>query len=92
MNQQPTILAVWGAAVGFGLIGYVATRFRRWLVLPALAVIAFVAWSQLGRLADPTLGPAILQATGRGYLIHACAALALAVILTVLGLAPKRGV
>ncbi len=74
-----------------GLVGYVATRFRRWLVLPALALIAFLAWSRLGKLVDPTVGPAILQAKGLGYLIQACAALALAVILTVLGLAPKRG-
>ena len=87
---MPTLPAVWGAAVASGLVGYWATRFRRWLILPALAIIAFVAWSQLGKLADPVAGPALIQQVGRGYLIQACAAVALAVILAVLGLAPKR--
>ena len=90
MDKEPTLLTVWGAAVSLGLVGYVAARFRRWLVLPVLAVIALLAWSQLGELADPFVGPAIIQEAGRGYLIQSCAAVALAVILSVLGLAPKR--
>jgi hypothetical protein len=73
-----------------GLIGYWAARFRRWLVLPVLAAIAFLAWSQLGALADPVAGPAIIQRVGYGYLVQACGAVALAVILSLLGLAPKR--
>jgi len=72
-----------------GLVGFLAARFRRWLILPALALIAIVAWSQLGELADPSVGPAIIQAAGRGYLIQSCAAVALAVILSVLGLVPR---
>ncbi|HYU10005.1 MAG TPA: hypothetical protein VEK77_11560 [Gemmatimonadales bacterium] len=91
MDKQPTLLALWGAAVVLGLVGYAAARWRRWLVIPVLALIAFLAWSRLGDLADPVAGPAILQAAGRGYLIQACAALALAVILAVIGLAPRRG-
>ena len=88
--KEPTLLAVWGAAVGLGLVGYWAARFRRFLVLPILAAIAFLAWSQLGKLADPVAGPAIIQRVGYGYLVQACGAVALAVILSVLGLAPKR--
>ena len=90
MDNEPTLLTIWGAAIVLGLVGYWATRFRRWLILPALAIIAFVAWSQLGKLADPVAGPALIQQVGSGYLIQACAAVALAVILAVLGLAPKR--
>jgi len=90
MDRVPTLLAIWGAAVVLGLVGYWSARFRRWLVLPVLAVIAFLAWSRLGVLADPVAGPPIIQAMGRGYLIQACAAVALAVILPVLGLVPKR--
>jgi len=88
--KEPTLLAVWGAAVGLGLVGYWAARFRRFLVLPILAVIAFLAWSRLGKLADPVAGPAIIQRVGYGYLVQACGAVALAVILSLLGLAPKR--
>ncbi|HEY3220682.1 MAG TPA: hypothetical protein VGJ80_08120 [Gemmatimonadales bacterium] len=90
MTSLPTLLAIWGAAIGFGLVGFAAARFRRWLVIPALGLIAIVAWSRLGQLADPTVGPAIVQETGRGYLIQACAAFALSVILAVLGVVPKR--
>ena len=89
--MMPTVIHLWGAAVGLGLVGYWAARFRRVLVLPVLAVIGFVAWSQLGKLVDPVAGPAIIQRMGTGYLIQACAAVALAVVLAVLGLAPKRG-
>ena len=88
--KEPTLLAIWGAAIALGLIGYWAARFRRWLVLPVLAVFAFLAWSRLGPLADPVAGPAIIREVGRGYLIQACAALALAVVLAMLGLVPKR--
>ena len=92
MDMAPTPLAVWGAALVFGLVGFAATRFRRWLVLPALAAIGFVAWSQLGKLVDPVVGPAIIQETGQGYLIQVCAAVALAVVLAVVGLVPRRAV
>lgn len=92
MDKEPTLLAVWGTALVLGLVGFTATRFRRWLVFPALALIAFVAWSQLGELADPVLGPAIIQEAGRSYLIQSCAAVALAVVLPVLGLVPRRAV
>jgi len=91
MDKEPTLLALWGAAVGLGLIGYFAARFRRWLVLPVLAGIAFLAWSQLGKLVDPAAGAAILEDKGLWYLIQSCAAVALAVTLTLLGLVPKRG-
>lgn len=90
MDKEPTLLAVWGAALVLGLLGFAATRFRRWLVLPALAGIGLVAWSQLGELADPALGPAILEEAGQGYLIQVCAAVALAVVLAVVGLVPRR--
>ena len=88
--KEPTLRTVWGAAVLLGLVGFAAARFRRWLVLPALAVIAFLAYSQLSKIADPIIGSAIVQEAGRGYLIHSCAAVALAVLLSVLGLVPRQ--
>jgi hypothetical protein len=88
--KEPTVLALWGAALGLGLVGYWAARFRRLLVLPVLAAIAYLAWSRLGALVDPALGPAAIQRLGYGYLIQACGAVALAVVLSLLGLAPKR--
>lgn len=74
------------------MVGFAAARFRRWLVFPALALVAFIAWSQLGELADPVVGPAIIKEAGRGYLIQSCAAVALAVILSILGVVPRRAV
>jgi hypothetical protein len=90
--QEPSLRAMWVAAILLGLLGFFATRFRRWLVLPALALVAILAWTQLGQLLDPQLGPAIMQETGQWYIAQAGAAIALAVILCVLGLAPKRAV
>jgi hypothetical protein len=91
MDKEPTLLTVWGVALGLGVLGFAATRFRRWLVVPALGIVAIAAWIQLGKLADPVLGPAIMQQTGRMYLIHSCAAAALAAILPVMGLLPRKG-
>ena len=88
--KQPTILALWGAALGLGLVGFWAARFRRVLVLPVLAGIAYLAWTRLGALVDPAAGPAAIQRLGYGYLIQACGAVALAVVLSLMGLAPKR--
>jgi len=90
MDKEPSIRTVWGAALVLGLVGFVAARFRRWLVLPTLAVIGFLAYWQLSELADPAVGPVIIQEAGRGYLIQSCAAVAVAVLLSVLGLVPKR--
>jgi hypothetical protein len=90
--QDPSIRGIWGAAFLLGLVGYFATRFRRWLVLPALALIAVVAWSELGGLLEPRVGSDIMRDPGVWYVAQAGAAVALAVILCFLGLAPKRSV
>jgi hypothetical protein len=90
MDKEPSLRVIWGGAAALGLIGYAAVRFRRWLVLPALTLIAIVVWTQLGDLLDPNVGAAIMQEAGLWYVGQAGAAVALAVILCVLGLAPKR--
>ena len=92
MDKEPSLRAIWGAAVLLGVMGYVATRFRRWLVLPALALVGLAAWMELGELLDPQVGPAIMREAGMWYVAQAGAAVALAVILCVLGLLPKRAV
>jgi hypothetical protein len=90
LDKEPSLRVIWGGAVALGLIGYAAVRFRRWLVVPALAVIAIAVWTQLGDLFDPHVGPAIMREAGMWYVGQACAAAALAVIVCILGLAPKR--
>src|SRR2546428_2043700 len=91
MDKEPSLLTVWGAALALGVIGFAAARFRRWLVVPALGIVGIAAWIQLGKLADPLLGPGIMQEDGRSYLFTSCADEALADILTVLGLHPTHG-
>src|SRR5207244_12134011 len=91
VDREPALGPVWGAAVRLGLVGFVAARLRRRLVLPALTVVGFLAYWQLSQLADAVLRPGIIQGAGRGYLIQSCAAVAVAVLLSVLGLVPKRG-
>jgi|SRR6267378_2740320 len=92
MDKEPSLRAIWGAALLLGVVGYVATRFRRWLVFPALALVAVAAWTELGELVDQQVGPAIMREAGMWYVAQAGAAIALAVILCVLGLLPKRAV
>jgi len=92
VGKEPSLRVIWGGAAALGLIGHVAVRLRRWLVLPSLSLFAIAVWIQLGDLLDPHIGPAIVQQAGLLYVGQPCAAAALAVILCVLGLAPKRGV
>jgi len=92
MDKAPSLRAIWAGAAVLGLAGYAAVRFRRWLVLPALALIAIAVWTQLGDLLDPHAGPAIMQEAGLWYVGQAGAATALALILCLLGLAPRRAV
>src|SRR2546422_2349372 len=90
MDKEPALRTVWGAALLLGLVGFLAARFRRWLVLPALGVIGFLAYWQFSELADPAVGPAIIQEAGRGYLIPSCAAVAVAGFLSGVGVGPER--
>ena len=92
IDKQPTLPMIWGAAVLLGGAGYVFARIRRWLVLPILALIAIAAWTVFSELLDPQVGPAIVQDAGFWYVGQVCAAVALAIVLCVVGLAPKRAV
>ena len=92
MDKEPSLRAIWGAALLLGVVGYVATRFRRWLVFPAIALVGVAAWTELGELVDQQVGPAIMREAGMWYVAQAGAAIALAVILCVLGLLLKRAV
>ena len=92
MDKEPSLQTIWGAAVVLGGPGYFLARVRRWLVLPVLALIAIAVWAVFGDLLDPHMGPGILQEAGFWYVGQICAAVALAVILCVVGLAPKRAV
>ena len=90
MDKEPTLPMIWGAAVLLGGAGYALARIRRWLVLPILALIAIAAWTVFGELVDPAVGPGIVQEAGFWYVGQVCAAVALAVVLCLVGLAPKR--
>src|SRR2546430_15473797 len=91
MNMVLSVRTVWGAALLLGLVGFVAARYRRWLVLPALTVIGVLAYWQLSELADAAVRPGIIQEAGGGYLIQSCAAVAVGGLLSGLGVGPKRG-
>src|SRR2546426_12479235 len=84
MDKEPALRTVWGAALLLGLVGFLAARFRRWLVLPALGVIGVLAYWQLSELADAAVRPAIIQEAGGGYLIPSCAAVAVGGLFSVL--------
>jgi hypothetical protein len=92
LRREPSLQAIWAGAILLGGVGYVAARFRSWLALPALALVALAAWSQLGELLDPRVGPAVIEEAGQWYVAQAGAAIALAVILCVVGALPKRAV
>src|SRR2546428_12454453 len=89
MDKEPALRTVWGAALLLGFVGFLAARFRRWLVLPALTVIGVLAYWQLSELADAAVRPAIIQEAGRGYPIPSCAAASGGGFVSVVGAGPQ---
>jgi len=84
-HPPPSLRAIWERQIVLGVVGYLATRFRRWLVL-RLALVGLAAWTQLGELLDPQW----VQASGTSRRLGQ--RVALAVLFGVLGLVPKRTV
>ena len=86
MDKEWSLLTVWLVFLVLGAAGFFLTRFRRWLIVPALLVVAVAAWGLIGELTDPFVGPAIVQEAGRGYVIQSYLAIVIATALTIAGL------
>jgi hypothetical protein len=91
MDKEPTILGLWFGGVTFGLLAFLAARWRRWAALRFLAVVLLGAAAVWMELRDPFVGPAILREAGRSYPWHLAISTGIASVLALAGMAlPKR--
>jgi hypothetical protein len=84
MDKEASVPEMWFGAVVFGGIGFWSARRWVWPGPLFLAWLAFGLWAVHGELTDRSIGPAILEETGRSYPVHAylSSALATAAVLT----------
>jgi hypothetical protein len=72
-----------------GVGGFFLAKYKYWLMTLSLGIAAVLSWSQLSELRDPTVGPTIIQEAGYSYVVQSYAAMAIALVLPLLGAAVK---
>ncbi len=90
MDKELSLPAVLALFLGIAAVGYLLTRFRRWLLPVPLLAAGFFAWGQVGELRDPFVGPAIRAEAGMDYVILSYSVMLIAIALPLLGAAHGR--
>ena len=84
IDKVPTLSFIWGVAIASGVVCFITTYFRRWLlILAALPAVWFL--SLFLEIHSPDVGPALLVEAGRGYIVQTYLAALSVVILGALG-------
>jgi len=90
MDKEPSLPFVLALFLGIAVMGYLLTRYRRWLLPIPLLAAGFFAWGQVGELQDPFVGPAIRAEAGMSYVILSYAVMLCAIALPIVGAAHRR--
>ena len=90
MDKEPSLLQVWLLFLLVGAGGFLLCRYRSWLLAVVLPIALFLAWGHLSELHDPFVGPAIAREAGRDYFTQSYVAMALAVVLPLVGVISRR--
>jgi hypothetical protein len=87
MDKEPTLTQVWVVGAVAAVLGFLAWRRHLVLGVAASLLAAVPAWALHQELADPHVGPAILEEAGRSYVIQAYGVMLLCVALHLAGAA-----
>ncbi len=85
MDKEPTVTQIWLSAAIGGAIGFIACRFRAWLLVIALPLTTALPLSTVLETYDRFVGPDIRREAGMQYAIQAHLALAIVVISNLIG-------
>jgi hypothetical protein len=85
MDKEPSVQTVWLVAAGLGTLGYALARWRAWTITLSGGAIGLFAYSIMGEMRDPFVGPAIRQEAGPIYGWHVALACALALLFACAG-------
>jgi hypothetical protein len=90
MDKEPSLLQVWFLFLLVGVGGFLLCRYRSWLLAMVLPIVLFLAWGHLSEMHDPFVGPAIAREAGRAYFTQSYMAMAMGVVLPLLGMIKRR--
>ena len=86
MDKELSILGIWTWAFLGAILGWFAIRHRWWLAPFAITLPLLAMTVALSEWYDPHVGPAIAAEAGENYGLHAYAALAVIIVVTLSGL------
>jgi hypothetical protein len=86
MDKEPSLPGIWIGAAIFGGLGFWTGLRWIWPGVLLLVVDLIALSGQHAELADPYVGPAILEEAGRGYVVQSYVASALVITATVAGI------
>jgi len=85
MDKEPTVLQNYLVFVSLGLAALLLIRYRFWLALIMLPLLLFFLQLHVEELNHPSIGIAIVEEAGYSYVIHSYIAMAIAVVLSLIG-------
>jgi hypothetical protein len=85
MDKEPALSTLWIRLLALGVLGFFAWRQHWVLGVIASLIAAFVAWSFHLAVTDPSVGPAIRQEAGQGYVVKGYAIVLIAAALHAAG-------
>ncbi len=87
MDKMPVGLDLWAPSLAWGLVCLVAGRIQPWLGLLFLALsLSGSSWGVLADLQSASIGPALRQEAGTGFVAQAVAASTVAPVAWVVGI------
>lgn len=86
LGKEPPQIVIWGIMLTFGVLGFFASWFRWYMVLPILLIQLFFDVLWLGDFLAPGLNPQIWREDST-YLPLAYAAMCVGLILPIIGMA-----
>ena len=85
MDKELSLVQIWVGSLVLGVGGFFLAKYRYWLMALVLVIAAVLGWSQLSELRDPNVGPAIIQEAGHSYVVQSYVAMAIALVLPLIG-------
>src|SRR6266487_308181 len=89
MDKEPSLVQIWLLSLVLGLGGFFLTKHRYWSLPVVLTIAMVLAWFQLSELRDPLVGPVIIREAGYSYVVQSYIAIALALMLPLIGAVVK---
>ena len=85
MDKELSLVQIWTYSLVLGVGGFFLAKYRYWLLVVVLAIVALLSWSHLSELHDPFVGPDIVREAGYTYVVQSYVALAIASVLPLIG-------